>query len=296
MVSLVERIKYNASIQDNPKIALFSEFLKKQRITYDIDSNAPETDRLYFGFIISLCNNEKNDFTNLYNDISRRKPSQDSPWIMNDFLVFLLICGVVKFGIDKTWILDVINARPEGNAQNKPVNQTLRNLINGNFLSTDNLFEIVVVFLDIQNQEQVNDKTFNILYRQISENASLLNSKNDFLICITLRAYDVIVTTKDTPDGIHNKQLKDFQEEFKKRILIASNITYGLVCLSGLYLILHIYRQSPDLKNFVTDIGSILAIVGVGLFITFINKLRISIEKFYLFIFGYSKSFSDKNK
>jgi hypothetical protein len=296
MVSLVERIKYNASIQDNPKIALFSEFLKKQRITYVIDSTAPETDRLYFGFIISLCNNEKNDFTNLYTEISRRRPSQDSPWIMNDFLIFLLICGVVKYGIDKTWILEVINARPEGNAQNKPVNQTLRNLINGNILSTDNLFEIVIVFLDIQNQEQVDDKTFNILYKQISENVSLLNSKNDFLICVSLRAYDVIVTTKDTPDGAHNKQLKDFQEEFKKRVLIVSNVSYGLVCILGLFFILHLNRQYPDFKNFISDVGSILAIVGVGLFITFINKLRMAIEKFYFFIFGYSKSFSDKNK
>ena len=91
MVSIEERISYLNKIQQIPKIKLFFDLLNdKQCVT-----NIANVDVAYIGFINSLSNNNEQKFKEFYNDFSRKKPSSESLWINDDFLIFTLILGIM---------------------------------------------------------------------------------------------------------------------------------------------------------------------------------------------------------
>lgn len=70
-----------------------------------LDNNAvTEIDTAYSGFIDSLSKNNEQEFKKLYNDFSRKKPSNESLWINDNFLIFALVLGIVRYKIDRKWI------------------------------------------------------------------------------------------------------------------------------------------------------------------------------------------------
>ena len=294
MVSLTERIGYNCLITDKPKITCFSDFVKGEAIAYIIPEGTNDTDKVYFALLKSISDNQKEEFLKVYQDFSRRKPSTENAWIHNEFLIFVLICGIEKYQVEKTWINEVIQVRSTGNQQYLAINQTFKNILSGNTQSTDNLTEIVIVFQELMNRPQLPKETLDKAYLSLSNNAKLMETKDDFLITISYRAFDIILLTKDTPDATEINRLKNFKTIFIKRILIFRDVIYYTILILFVVLSIKYIRHYSGFKDYVTDLGSVFQVAGFA-FLALFKWMRKTIEVSLLKIFGYHTLFN-KNK
>lgn len=285
MVSVEERISYLNKIQQIPKIKLFFDLLNgKQCVT-----NIANVDAAYIGFIDSLSNNNEQKFKEFYNDFSRKKPSSESLWINDDFLIFVLILGIVRYKIDRTWIKGAISARTTQKTEHLSINKTFSNILDDNFQSNDNLYEIVIVLQDFLNLA-ISTEHLDGLYNRISNNIDLYSSQNDFLVCLSMKAMDIIIISKGLPDNKEIANMRDFVALFQKRVKTISKVIYILILFAIIVLMFVFWEKYAE---FLNAISLVFGLLGVGL-LTFIKWVQEKISEFLLFALGYSKIFKPK--
>lgn len=295
MVSLTERIGYNCTIEDKPKITCFNSFIKGESVSHLVPSGTNDTDKVYFASLQSISNNQKEEFVKVYQDFSRRKPSTENAWIHNEFLIFVLICGIEKYQIDKAWINEVIQVRSTGNKQYLAINQTFKNILSNNTQSTDNISEIVIVFLDIMNRPQLSKDILDRTYLAISNNTRLMDTKDDFLITMSFRAFDIILLTKDTPDAVEIAKLRDFRTIFLRRVNIATEATYYLLLSAFIVAVIKYSHQYQSFKEYVSDLGAVFQLGGLA-FLAAFRWIKKQIEMIILRAFGYYGLFNKIEK
>lgn len=287
MVSIEERISYLRKIQQIPKIKLFFDLLNGKHC----DDNITNLDVFYIGFINALSINNEQKFKELYNDFSRRKPSCESLWINDNFLIFVLVLGVIQYKIDRTWIKEAISKRSTQKPEYLSINKTFSNILDDNIRSNDNLYEIIIVFQNFLNL-YISVECLDNLYIKISNNIDLYSSQNDFLICLSMKAMDIIVISKGLPNSKEITNLRDFDLLFQKRIGMISKFIYILILFILIVLIFIFWKKYADILN---SISLIFGLLGVG-FITFIKWIQDKINELLLSILGYSKIFNPKGK
>lgn len=285
MVFVEERISYLNKIQQIPKIKLFSDLLNGKQFVVV----ATNVDAAYIGFIDSLSNNNEQKFKEFYNDFSRKKPSNESLWINDDFLIFVLILGIVRYKIDRAWIKRAISARTTQKSEHLSINKTFSNILDDNFQSNDNLYEIVIVFQDFLNFA-ISTEHLDSLYNRISNNIDLYSSKNDFLICLSMKAMDIIVKSKGLPDNKEIANLRDFVALFQKRVTTISKVIYILI-LSVIIILMFVFWKKY--AEFLNAISLIFGLLGVGL-LTLFKWIQEKINELLMSALGYSKIFKPK--
>lgn len=285
MVSVEERISYLNKIQQIPKIKLFSDLLNGKYCV----ANIANADVAYIGFIDSISNNNEQKFKEFYNDFSRKKPSVESLWINDDFLIFVLILGIVRYKIDRTWIKEAINARTTQKSEHLSINKTFSNILDDNFQSNDNLYEIIIVLQDFLNLA-ISTEHLDSLYNRISNNINLYSSQNDFLVCLSMKAMDIIIISKGLPDNKEIANMRDFVIFFQNRVTTISKVIYILI-LSGIIILMFIFWEKY--AEFLNAMSLVFGLLGVGL-LTFIKWVQEKINELLLFTLGYSKIFKTK--
>lgn len=170
------------------------------------------------------------------------------------------------------------------------VNQTFRNILTNNLQSLDNLTEIIIVFLDLLNRPQLDNSQLNRAYISLSENHNLFESRNDFIISITIRAYDVILLSKDTLDAVEVVKMRGFKDLFRRRIAIIGDVIYIVIVVAFVFISVNTLRSYHDFKDYVTDVSSIFQIAGFA-FIAAFKFIRKKIGWALLALFGYNKTF-----
>jgi hypothetical protein len=212
--------------------------------------------------------------------------------VYDDFLIFCLIVGIIKFEEDKTWIKNIISLRSRSLITN-----TLENILTENYFSTKNLPEIVLMFLQINNQPLINNNILNAAYKSISDNSLLFESKSDFHILCSLRAYDLVIELKEAPDGSEMKLLKEFNVKFLKRIKLLSWFVQSIFLILVFYAAFEIVSRYPSVKTFVDRIGSVLKVLGIlglsqlGNLFPVVKKISYEI---LLKLFGYPSSLIER--
>ncbi|NQT65494.1 MAG: hypothetical protein HQ554_04885 [FCB group bacterium] len=143
MVSIENKADYQLRINESPKLAAFNNLLLGKSFVPSLQQNLNESDKIYFGLVSAIHSNNKVVFETHYNKKKRSNPSKDSPtpFVNDDFLIFCLILGVIKFEYDKNWIKNIISIRSRN-----PITITFENILNENYYSKSNLPEIVLVF------------------------------------------------------------------------------------------------------------------------------------------------------
>lgn len=285
MVSIEERISYLNKIQQIPKIKLFSDLLNGKHCV----TNIVNVDVAYTGFIDSISNNNEQKFKEFYNDFSRKKPSVESLWINDDFLIFVLILGIIRYKIDRTWIKGAISARTTQKSEHLSINKTFSNILDDNFQSNDNLYEIVIVLQDFLNLA-ISTEHLDNLYNRISNNIDLYSSQNDFLVCLSMKAMDIIIISKDLPDNKEIANMRDFIALFQNRVTTISKVIYILI-LSGIIILMFVFWEKY--AGLLNAMSLVLGLLGVGL-LTFIKWIQEKINELLLSAFGYSKIFKTK--
>ena len=286
MVFVEERVSYLNKIQQIPKIKLFSDLLNNKHCV----TNEANVDAVYSGFADSLSTNNEQKFKELYNDFSRKKPSNESLWINDNFLIFILILGIVRYNINRAWIKEAISARTTQKPEHLSINKTFSNILDSNFQSNDNLYEIVIVFQDFLNLP-ISVEYFDGLYNRISNNIDLFSSQNDFLICLSMKAMDIIIISKDLPNNKEIVNLRNFLTIFQKRVRIISKVIYILI-LTVIIILMFVFWEKY--AEFLNALSLVFGLLGVGL-LTFIKWVQDKIGDLILSVLGYSKIFGSMN-
>jgi hypothetical protein len=282
MVFIEERHQFLKSLDGQPKQMALYALVSDENLTFP-DNELSETDRIYYSSIQAIKKNSKKDFSAQYSKISKRKVSENSsaPFIHDDFLIYALIIGVIKFDCDKNWLLGIINNRAKGDSTT-----TFENLLNENYQSKANNQSIVLTLLFLLDKSKLSNELLTDAYQSMCDaNQSF---KNDFNRIIHYRAFDIIIKYKLPNDVDKVSRLLNFEARFLKRINIFTYIVYNMFLIVLLFAAYKSMQALPDdIKSKINDIGIIIGIGGIGLLGNIIPILRKKFKELTLRVFGY---------
>lgn len=283
MVFIEEKHRFLSSLADQPKQkALFA--LVSDETFVNLPSEVSETDAIYYSSIQAIKSNSKELFNTQYAKISKRKVSENStaPFVHDDFIIFTLVIGLLKFDCEKDWLLDIIRNRAKGKTTT-----TFENLLIGNYQSKANNQSMVLAFLFLLDKSKITNNQLNEAYNAMVDTKESIN--NDFIRIVYYRAFDIIIQFKLPRDTDDVSRLLNFESRFKKRIRVFSIITYNLLIvgiLFGAYKILQLLPE--DKKLVVNDLNLIIGLGAlIGLSGNFLPKFKSQFKKLILRAFGY---------
>jgi len=292
MVSIIDRVSYMERINESPKLKAFHYFLLDKEIPSLSNNSVSEPDEQFFKILSAIQTNNKTAFEEVYAKKSKSNPTKETPapFVNDDYLIFGLIIGICKFGIEKTWIKNIISIR-----NRNVITITFENILNENYASTSNQAEVILVYLHIYNQSKINNDLLNTAYKSITENTTLLENKNDFQILCALIAYDLIIYQKEASEGSEITVLKNFNQSFKTRIKILSWILQAVIFFALIYGLFKLPLYSPKTKDFLDKydyIPSFLELLGMS-GLTFLSNqipfFKNKSQELLMKLFGYPK-------
>ncbi|MBK9048431.1 MAG: hypothetical protein IPL74_17695 [Bacteroidetes bacterium] len=296
MVPIEDKINYLNRISENLKLSAFNHLLIGKAISMPFDSDLSEADEIYFGIISAIQSNDKTSFEKQFNKKSKSNPSKESPapFVNDDFLVFSVIVGVSKFNIDNSWIKYIVSIRSKN-----PITTTLDNLLAENYYSTNNLPEIVFMFLQNINSTLITNDFLNYTFKRINENTALLGSKSDFQILCAIHAYNSIILLKEAPEGSEIQLLKSFDSRFVKRMKVLSWMFQMGILIGLIYGLLKLPIYSPETVVIINNYNWAFTILGALGFTFFGNQwsfIRRKTHELTMKLFGYPYGLIRKEK
>lgn len=285
MVPLENRSAYLQTIEDNAVLKAFNNLLSKQKVIQPQELN--EINTIYYGIIESISTNSAGNFDVHYKGISRRTPTKDSisPFVHNDYLIFALISGIIKFNYSKDWIAKIVGIR----ARN-PTTITFENIINGNYYSKSNIPAVIIVFLNLNDQVAISKELQDDAYKEIIQSISIFEQGNDFIALCFLKAYDSIIISREIIDTKQHNWLINFESKFIGRTKVISAIMYNLLLISLVYSIYKTLNRFPEIKQGFADAVTIVGLIGITI-TNFTTGIRPAFEKMIQKLFGYSNPY-----
>lgn len=289
MVSVENRFSYLDRINESSKLKAFHYLLLGKEINSLANNNLSDADEQFFKILYAIQTSNKTAFEEIYAKKSKSNPTKDSPapFVNDDYLIFCLIIAIIKFGIDQTWIKSIISIR-----NRNTTTITFENILNENFSSTSNQTEVVLTFLQLCKQSKINNDLLNQAFKSITENTTLLESRNDFQILCAFRAYDFVIYQKEASEGNEITSLKNFNQKFKTRIKISSWIIQVGISFGLIYIILELPKYSPEIVALIDKNGYIFNIfgaLGITLFSNIFSFIRNKSKEILMLLFGYPK-------
>lgn len=289
MVSVEERFTYISSVSESTKLMAFHNFLWDKEFS-SVPNNVSESDEQFIKILSSIYTNNKKMFGEIYEKKSKSNPSKDSPtpFVNDDYLIFSLIVAITNFNIDKTWIKNIISIR-----NRNTTTITFENILNENYSSTGNLFEVVLMFLHMCKQSSIDNNLLNLTYKSITENTNLIKNRNDFQILFAFRAFDFIIFQKEATEGNVITSLKKFNKNFKTRIKVLSWILQALLFFGLIYCLLKLPNYNPYVVSIIEEYNFVFTLLGVSGFTFLGNKIpfiKNKSQELLMRIFGYPKN------
>lgn len=287
MVSLENKNTYLDRIKGIPKLKAFYDLLIEKSTVFSNNDSLSETDELFFRIITAIQTNDREAFERLYLKKSKSNPSKESPapFVNDDFLIFCLIVGISKFEFDKSWIKNIVSIRSRS-----AITITLENLLNEDYNSKSNLYEIVLIYIQLNNTSLITNSLLNDTFKNISRNTTLFESKSDFQILCAIQAYDLIIELKEAPEGSEINLLKQFKSRFLKRVKILTWIIQTSIMILFLFGLIELISNVPSIKNFFNDYDPLFGVLGLSIFGNFIPSIKKKSYEILLRIFGYPKA------
>ena len=287
MVPLEDRIDYLSRMNESHKLTAFNNLLLAKAVIVPQNQDLNESEEIYFGIINAIQINNKADFEKYYNKKSKSKPTKDSPvpFVNDDFLIFSFIVGVVKFDIDKSWLSSIVSIR-----NRDAITITFENILNENYYSTSNLPEIVFMFLQFRNYALITNEFINFTFKKVTENIKLFESRSDFQILCSLRAYDSILLLKESPDKSELDMFKKFNGRFIKRMTYLSGVIQAILFGLLTYLLLTLPKYSPEAVVIIEKYNyafTIFGALGFSFLGNVIPVFRNKSQELIMRLFGY---------
>jgi hypothetical protein len=285
MVSLENRSTYLQTIEGNTVLIAFNNLLSNQKVNQPQDLN--EIDTIYYGIIEAILTNSSGNFDIQYQSISRRTPTKDSisPFVHNDYLIFAIITGIVKFNYSKNWIEQITSIRTRNNTT-----ITFENIIKEDYYSKSNISAVVIAFLNLINKSAVSKQLQDDAYQEIIKSSSVFDQGNDFIALCFLNAYNSIIISREMVDTKHYDWLLDFEIKFTQKTKAISTVLYNLLLILMIYSIYKTLDHFPEIKQGFADAVTIVGLIGLTI-TNFTTGVKPAFEKMIQKLFGYSNSY-----
>lgn len=286
MVSLIERNSYVSDLKRNTKFNQFISFvncLSVEGIDYDI-----EIDRLFNNTLISIKEENKQLFHQVYSQISERQPNKNSTILHEDLLLFALIVGLIKFKSDSDWLIRAIQSRESSEKEGTLIKNTFISILNGNYKNKENLFQVIIVIENLLDFQLISWEEKSDFYAKITSDKLALY-KSDFLNIISLRAFDIVLIEGDKSDRSNFAFLSSFEKKFLNRTNIISNIIYFIMVIAVATALIK-FSVNPKYKDIIDKIFPISGAIGISILSLISRKKLIPFfEDGIKLLFGYKK-------
>jgi len=287
VVPLEIKNNYISSLSKTDKIEVFRRLIFDESINLNKEGIDDELTEIICEMIESIQLNQRENFLKYYSKKSNSQPSKDSraPFIYDDFFVFTVLVGLFKFNIEKKWIEKILEVRNENSRT-----ITFKNLIDGNFINTNNEYDIIYCFLRLIQPTEITNNLANETFKQVNKNIDLFDKQDYFKILCSIKAYEDIILHKEIPSGSEIFLLRQFNEKFQKRIKITDWIIRSLIwflLFTFLFLVFTELEFSGlflEKFNFATRV---IAIIGLSQFTNFTPMLKNISEKLTFRLYGY---------
>lgn len=290
MVSIIERNSYLSELRGNSKLELFFSLIFSNPPKSDFETTA-EVDEVYKNVVFSIVENDENKFVKWYGKISARQPNEYSPFTNDDLLLFVLLIGTLKFNQTSDWIKNTLEIRKNTNSEKNLISRTFKNIINDNFQSTDNAFQIVLIIEELTGKKLLTWTEKKHLYLQlVTSNFPLY--KSELLNITSLKSFDSIILEGDKSDESDYSMLKEFEKLFNLRVALISKFFHWVI-VGGLYLfIVYSYFVNQTFQDFIKHNSGFFNLIGtgglVGMF-AFSKRLTNFNERIIKRFWGYKK-------
>lgn len=263
MVPVIDRLNYRARLLAMPKIKAFMSLIENGEVA-SVDGQLSEADGFYFGCLDALMGGDKTKFIDLYSDFSRREPDERAPYVRDDYLLFVLLCGVDKFSADKTWLKKVLDARHCTTDECTQIITTFRALLRGDVENTSNLTAISILYQQLLNKPLPRNELSKLMYTDYMR-LEFPYHKSEFLNLTALRAIDLLILKVDIAGDGKGAALSKFEEAFLKRTHYITNIVYYSLMILLIYYAFKKYGAYKDVIDGLSAVGGVLGLIGVVL-------------------------------
>lgn len=282
MVPIVDRASYTSQIRENIKVDRFFGLL------FNIDSEVKEQTE-FNQLIDSIKTDHKGKFQVIYETLIEREPSQEAPFVNDNYLLFLLILGCQKYGFQSKWITKVLDTRNPTTEEAKLISTTYKNLINRNYTSKVNDFGIIISFEVLSNKKNISWEEKKLFYQSIT-NRKFPFYSDDLLNLLALKAYDSVVLQGDKSRESKYNSLLNFESKFISRVNFYSHLLQWVIIVFLIGIFIYSYSTKSWFKNLVDTNIKFAALFGIGgVLVTFFlrGKLRDIIKRLLHHLFGY---------
>jgi len=268
MVSLITRHEYIKQVEhDEYSIALVA-FLWEQEINKSIATTSNNANDISKNAFFALHTNDPIFFSKVYEEISRRKPNQDSEWVFNDVLLFAIVLGVYKFKTSRDWIDSVLAIRlKHSQSDSGLVTQTFLDILGGNLVNKNNHQPLTLVMKYILNLPLGEADHINSIYQELIQRA-FPYSKTSFLNLISLKALDVVLLSKGLINLERQKAIEEFLDRFNEKITFFATLLWwaliSIIVLVSIKFFIYFFTATTEQVEIINRIITSLSIVGIG--------------------------------
>lgn len=280
MVPVEEKCAISKIIESNTKSSAFSKFLNNEAIEDNIENISPKE---YVKILKAISANNSNDFNKHFEEYTKRSLDKESPFIYDNYLIFALIVGALRFNIKNDWLQKLLALREQNlNEPERSITVSFKNLINSNILTQDGFQSIILSGLVLINKASINAT---LIKNVIMSNSNLIRvaTKDAFLGSILLFSERHIAILASSEENV---QLKEFEERFLKRVSILQNAIYSLVVGVLILLWFLIVKNEPQVEKYANTLNAFLGLFGFA-FVWFNKAIRKSIGALLFFLLGY---------
>lgn len=257
-----------ASYSSDPAAIGFTDFLFDRNVTLK-DNDFSNAHTATIGILSAIQTQDEELFHNVYNEISRRMPLVDAPWLLNDPLFYGLVIGAVTFNGDYHWIEETLLFRIENTkGELHEISKTLFDILSENWGSNVNLRPMILMARHHLKGNIVNSDLPQEVYRFLTENR-FPYCKSDFLNALFLRAFDIAILSLAPEDPDRRKGITRLTGSLWTKALITGwaiwliTLSFCIVCfVIGVFWLNNLASESTT-KDWVET----LSLVGVPVII-----------------------------
>lgn len=291
MVPLDKKISIENSLMASPKANALLAYLNTQKVIIPND-DLTEGENNYYGLLDALRRNDKKGFNKIYDEQSKRKLVGDQPFIYDNFMLFTIIVGIIKFNLNDDWIRSVLSLRTTANNPENLITSSFLNILSQNYLSTGGIPSIVLAGL-VKSKDELLSST--LVKNSFESNNQISNflERDLFLSCIYLFTSKYIISISIGEDSV---QLKKFESTFLKRVELLQNFMYAAIVIGLFAAWFFLIKHNPKIKDIVNDVDLLLQLLGIGFFAVLLNFIKKRFGDAIKSFFGYFSKSINGNK
>lgn len=223
----VGRFELRGSLSDDPVVRAFAAFLSDAPVAASDGARLDERQRLTIAAISALRAHDAATFRHVYDEIQRRRISEESDWIFDDYLMFCLSCGAVRFSLDPAFLHKALAQRRtiQGDTE-KAVVGAMQLFLDKPDGPTDS--PLVLVARELSGRIKYDEDTLRDSYREAVRWIAA-DAHSEFRRLIGCCAMDLTITRSSLSEA----SSAQFMRGFARRVSRVAHVTYwGLLGLT----------------------------------------------------------------